>query len=193
VYRAPVEAFKEDTPYVIAIIALDEGVSAMMNLREVEPDAVTIGMRVEVFFEFGEGEYLLPQARPKKAYLFDTFEPGELLGCRNLLLERNLVEQWLTLFPEDQNGDFMPPGMMAAVYSRAYSSILQPRPPGNVHGEQVFTVNRIPRIGDELVTELFCEGKEMKNKRRWIRFASETRNLNGELMFTGLMTTMWAK
>lgn len=126
-------------------------------------------------------------------FVFDTFEPGKRIGHRTLTLSRDLVEQWLALFPEDRDGDAMPPGMMAAVYSRAYSDILVPRPPGNVHGQQVFTVNRMPKIGDELVTELSCEGKEMKGDRRWVRFSSETRRADGELMFSGLMTTLWAK
>lgn len=126
-------------------------------------------------------------------FVFDTFEPGKLIGRRTLALGRDLVEQWLTLFPEDRDGDTMPPGMMAAVYIRAYSDILVPRPPGNVHGQQLFTVNRMPKIGDELVTDLSCEGKELKGHRRWVRFGSETRRADGELMFSGLMTTLWAK
>ncbi len=126
-------------------------------------------------------------------YLFETFEPGKLIGRGTLRLGRDLVEQWLTLFPADRDGDNMPPGMMAAVYIRAYSGILLPRPPGNVHGQQVFTVNRMPKIGDELVTELRCEGKELKGDRRWVRFGSDTRRIDGELMFSGLMTTLWAK
>jgi hypothetical protein len=54
-------------------------------------------------------------------------------------------------------------------------------------------VSRMPKVGDELVTELSCEGKELKGDRRWVRFGSETRRTDGELMFSGLMTTLWAK
>lgn len=65
VHRAPLESFKTDVPYVIAIVALEEGVRAMVNLRGVDPGAVTIGMPIEVFFESTDGEYPLPQARPR--------------------------------------------------------------------------------------------------------------------------------
>ncbi len=64
VYRAPLDAFKPDVPYVIAIIELEEGVRAMMNIRG--PDALdtTIGTPVEVFYErVVEGAPPLPQAR----------------------------------------------------------------------------------------------------------------------------------
>ena len=126
-------------------------------------------------------------------FLFETFEPGKTIGSRTLTLDRELLEQWLALFPEDRDGERMPPGMMAAVYSRAYSSILQPRPPGNVHGQQSFMVRKLPKVGDTLVTNLRCESKELKGERRWVRFASETRCFDGELMFSGLMTTLWVK
>lgn len=57
-------------------------------------------------------------------FLFDTFEPGKPIGTRTLTLGRELVERWLMLYPEDRDGERMPPGMTAVVYSRAYSDIL---------------------------------------------------------------------
>lgn len=126
-------------------------------------------------------------------FLFDTFEPGALIGTRSLTLERDLVERWLRLFPDDRDGERMPAGMTAAVYSRAYSDILLPRPPGNVHGAQRFRIAQLPSIGDTLVTNLRCESKELKGDRRWVRFASETRRHDDTLLFSGLMTTLWAK
>lgn len=126
-------------------------------------------------------------------FLFDTFEPGTLIGTRSLTLERGLVERWLALFPDDRDGERMPAGMMAAVYSRAYSDILLPRPPGNVHGAQRFLIAQLPSVGDTLVTNLSCESKELRGGRRWVRFASETRRDDHTLLFSGLMTTLWAK
>lgn len=66
VHRAPLEAFKADVPYVLALVELEEGVRAMMNVRDVDPQAVRIGLPVEVFFEpTGDGTPPLPQARPR--------------------------------------------------------------------------------------------------------------------------------
>ena len=124
--------------------------------------------------------------------VFDTFRPGEIIGTRSLTLDHALVDQWVTLYPEDRDSDRMPPGMTAVVMIRAYSEILQPRPPGNVHGAQRFEIARLPRIGDTLVTTISCESKQLKGERRWVRFVSETRRADGTPMFTGLMTTLWA-
>jgi hypothetical protein len=125
-------------------------------------------------------------------FLFDTFTPGTIIGTRTLTLDATLVERWIALFPEDHNGDRMPAGMTAVVMSRAYSDVLQPRPPGNVHGAQRFEIASLPRIGDTLMTTIACDGKELKRERRWVRFTSETRRDDGTPMFTGLMTTLWA-
>lgn len=66
VHRAPVDAFKADAPYVIAIVELEEGVRTMMNVRVSDPASVAIGMPVEMFFEpTAEGKPPLPQARPR--------------------------------------------------------------------------------------------------------------------------------
>lgn len=64
VHRAPLDAFKADVPYVIAIVELEEAVRAMMNVRVSDPATLTIGMPVEIFFEpTAEGQPPLPQAR----------------------------------------------------------------------------------------------------------------------------------
>ena len=51
-------------PYVVALVALDDGVRLMTNLVEVDPDDVRIGQRVEVTWEpLTDGRHL-PQFRP---------------------------------------------------------------------------------------------------------------------------------
>jgi uncharacterized OB-fold protein len=48
VYRAPSPAFEKDVPYVVAIVATDEGPHLMTRLIKVKPEEVTVGMRVMV-------------------------------------------------------------------------------------------------------------------------------------------------
>lgn len=48
VYRAPSAAFEKDVPYVVAIVATDEGPHLMTRLVGVKPEDVVIGMRVSV-------------------------------------------------------------------------------------------------------------------------------------------------
>ena len=64
VQRAPTKAFRPDVPYVVALVDLADGVRMMMNLRDCDPDAAHIGMKVRIVFEQGTDGQALPQAVP---------------------------------------------------------------------------------------------------------------------------------
>ena len=66
VHRAPTPAFRDDAPFVVAMVDLEEGVRMPTNLVEVEPDPanITIGMAVEVIFEDITDEIALPKFKP---------------------------------------------------------------------------------------------------------------------------------
>ena len=66
VHRAPTPAFRDDAPFVVAMVDLEEGVRMPTNLVEVEPDpaGITIGMAVEVVFEDITDEISLPKFKP---------------------------------------------------------------------------------------------------------------------------------
>ena len=48
VYRAPSATFEKDVPYVVALVATDEGPHLMTRLMKIKPEEVKIGMRVVV-------------------------------------------------------------------------------------------------------------------------------------------------
>lgn len=54
-------------PYIVALIALEEGTRLVSNLCDVAPGDVTIGMPVELFFERFDGDLVLPLFRPRRA------------------------------------------------------------------------------------------------------------------------------
>jgi uncharacterized OB-fold protein len=64
VHRAPSKGFAEMLPYVVAVVALTEGPHLMTRLTQVQPEAVRIGMRVQVEFEKQDDETTLPVFRP---------------------------------------------------------------------------------------------------------------------------------
>ncbi|HUZ74437.1 MAG TPA: Zn-ribbon domain-containing OB-fold protein [Stellaceae bacterium] len=51
VTHVPTQGFEDRGPYPVALVELDEGVRIIANLVNVDPAAVTIGMRVKVAFE----------------------------------------------------------------------------------------------------------------------------------------------
>ena len=56
-----------DYPYIVALVALDEGVRLVSNLIDIAPADVTVGMAVEVSyqaFDGANGDLVLHQFRP---------------------------------------------------------------------------------------------------------------------------------
>ncbi len=49
--HVPAAGFEGKTPYIVALIELDEGVRMIANMINVRPEGMNIGMRVKVDFE----------------------------------------------------------------------------------------------------------------------------------------------
>ena len=64
VHRAPSPAFKDDVPYVLAIVELWEGVRMMTNIVGCDPAEVKIDMPVRVQFQRMSDEIFLPVFAP---------------------------------------------------------------------------------------------------------------------------------
>ncbi|MDP1692017.1 MAG: OB-fold domain-containing protein [Burkholderiaceae bacterium] len=65
IHRAPLASFIADTPYVLALVDLDEGFRFMCNVLNCDPAKVHIGLRVRVCFESRPGsEQKIPQVEP---------------------------------------------------------------------------------------------------------------------------------
>lgn len=64
VHRAPTAAFKADTPYIIALVDLDEGFRLMVNVRGGASSPLSIGQRVRIGFE-PRGDLAVPIAEPE--------------------------------------------------------------------------------------------------------------------------------
>lgn len=125
-------------------------------------------------------------------YLFDTLSEGTAFGTQVLHLSDTLMGRWTSLYPDDEPDGRMPAGMIAVASMRAYSDLVAPRPPGNVHGSQRYEMLRRPEVGERLTTSIACAGKEVKRDRRWVHFDTETRGEDGTPCFRGRMTVLWA-
>ena len=56
--------FRDELPYVMAYVELDEGPRLLTNIVECTPDAVRIGMRVEVVFDDVTDDIAIPKFKP---------------------------------------------------------------------------------------------------------------------------------
>ena len=194
VHRAPTAAFKDDLPYVIALVDLDEGFRMMMNVRGADAAQARIGSRVRVDFEPGAGPWPLPQAELLGATLtFDTFEPGRLYGSNTETIGQALLDRWCALYPWDRPAPgTVPAGVATVLTMRAYMHALQPRPPGNVHAGSTMRVLAPLRLGGRITTEIRCAGKELRRERRFVDVGSRSVDETGAVVAEGTLRLIWA-
>lgn len=58
------KGWKDDLPYVVAVIELEEGARLLSNVIGIAPDDVACDMAVEVVFDDVTGDVTLPRFRP---------------------------------------------------------------------------------------------------------------------------------
>lgn len=63
-HRTQARGFKDELPYILAWVELEEGVQVMTNLVGNDPARVTIGMPVQVTFEDVNADVSIPRFKP---------------------------------------------------------------------------------------------------------------------------------
>lgn len=122
---------------------------------------------------------------------FDWFEEGAVLGRHRVCLDDHMFARWAAIFPYAAD-ETMPPGMASPVMMQAYAAILDRKPPGNIHGGQVFRFRGFPKRGENVTTEFCCLSKAVKKDRRWLELGLTSTSDSGEVYWTGKMTVLWA-
>ncbi len=64
VYSYGPTEFSEDTPYIVAVVELEEGVRMMSNIVECTPGRVKCDIKVEVVFDDITEDFTLPKFKP---------------------------------------------------------------------------------------------------------------------------------
>ncbi|MEM9682147.1 MAG: MaoC family dehydratase N-terminal domain-containing protein [Pseudomonadota bacterium] len=93
---------------------------------------------------------------------------------------------------QDDGSPRRAPPMMAAIY---LIDILKARggPPGGVHAKQQLSFHRVIHVGDVLQTQGRVTDKYIKKERRYVVAEAETRNQKGQLVATGVITSIWGR
>ena len=129
----------------------------------------------------------------RPVFTYEHYESGKVYGEKTFRVDEAVMHKWLAVYPRDDGENVMPGGMLAMVILDAVLALNSPRPPGGIHVGQTFKIRRMPRVGEELITKVRCEDKQILKTRRIVRVETTTRNAaTGELMFTGTMTSIVA-
>ncbi len=125
---------------------------------------------------------------------FDDFEPGVVIGRKQMSLTPSFFEQWVALYPRSNNSGSVPMGAVALILMQAYTSVIENRPPGNVHVGQRCTLHRLPHAEALMEASVKCLEKRLSGERRIIQLLIEvTDATRHDSLMSGLMTLFWAQ
>lgn len=124
---------------------------------------------------------------------FDDFKEGAILGEATLTLEEARLARWAGLFGRTAPPAMAPAGLLVALLMEGYMDAISPRPPGNIHAGQWlrFTGGGIG-AGETLTVTMRCNGRELKNERRRVRFGAQLCDHDGRVVLEGEMRVIWA-
>jgi hypothetical protein len=127
---------------------------------------------------------------------FEDFNPGAVMGESVEVFDEKLAQRWQKIFgdqPADgANGAAEGASLAVVMMMRAYLNVVAPRPPGNVHARQRFSLESPPRQGEAIRTVIACVEKAFKRERRYVELQARGTGEEGRPIFTGRMTLIWA-
>lgn len=127
---------------------------------------------------------------------FDTFEPGTVMGESVVRYDEASAGRWQAIFggttDAGAGGAAEAAGMAVAMMMRGYLNVVTPRPPGNVHARQQFSLHNLPHAGEAICTTVSCVHKELRRERRYVELEAIGTGTGGRPIYTGRMTLIWA-
>lgn len=122
---------------------------------------------------------------------WEDFQPGAALGEGTQRFEDELSQAWRNIFGED-DGPAEAAGVAVAMMMRGYFGAVTPRPPGNVHARQRFTLEAMPQPGESIRTVVRCLSKELRRGRRYVELEVRGSGAGGRAVYSGILTLIWA-
>lgn len=127
---------------------------------------------------------------------FDDFRPGSLLGETSEKVSEELAAHWQRIFgdrPEDgAAGPAEGAGLAVVLMMRAFLRVVVPRPPGNVHARQRFSLLNQPHSGETVSSVVHCVGKELRRERRYVELQVQGSGEDGRPIYAGHLSLIWA-
>ncbi|MBS77763.1 hypothetical protein [Variovorax sp.] len=128
--------------------------------------------------------------------LFDDFVPGARMGETHMVYRAEFASQWERIFGAPSgDADRAAEGASIAtvMMMRAYMAVVSPRPPGNMHARQQIVLDGVPRLNEEVRTEVSCAAKEIRRDRRYVELLVDATGDGGRAIYRGRMTLIWAR
>lgn len=119
------------------------------------------------------------------AVTFASLEEGQPLGRHDWTPDEAAIADYRALYGP-AGGDALPAGLVTVAVMRAFMAALDGAPPGSIHAGQKTTLERLPRRGETMSTEIACTGKEIRRDRRWLTFRFTVLGHRGSVIAHGV-------
>lgn len=124
---------------------------------------------------------------------FDDLQPGALLGTRRQRIDADVLDQWAAVYGPLDPASEAPLGLVTVLVMRAYCSVLDHRPPGNINVGQSLRILRPPRRDEDVEVAVSCRSKRRSQARLIVEFGVEMRAAaSGQLLADGALVLFWA-
>jgi len=138
-------------------------------------------------------ESLPERSGSQEPWSFEAFQPDALIGTTSLAFDEAVMKQWQALFGTVGSGSEVPMATIPLLIMCAFSAVVVPRPPGNLHISQQCHLYRLPIIGQRMTAHVVCSSKELRGERRIVQFSIDLIDAQTQgLLCTGLTTIFWA-
>ncbi|WP_144109673.1 hypothetical protein [Paraburkholderia sp. BCC1886] len=134
-------------------------------------------------------------------WTYERFEENVAIGECEVCLDERQLALWRSVNARvgqspkcgDAIEDAAPGGLLVALAMRGYLSIVQPRPPGNVHASSVLRWGTVAAcVGEPLRVSVSCVGKSIARERRWVSLLVRLVNRNDALVLSSELKMVWA-
>ena len=130
----------------------------------------------------------------KSYWTYDRFVEGSSIGSTLKELDSNMIHRWNFIYDSGPVFDQMPRGLAQVIIMSAYTEVVQPRPPGNLHLGQHVEVYSTPKVGDQMSCKVFCIGKHKKKEKYLVTFQVDVGLASKCVaLFKGRLTILWAR
>jgi len=131
---------------------------------------------------------------PDDVWTYDRFKVDEVIGSSTEVIEEDFGLRWEALYRDSQRTGALPYGMANLIAMRAYSEVVKPRPPGNIHAAQFCELSEVPVVSRELRSEVSCIAKYIKRERKMIEFRVAVSDVeSARLLCESVLTICWAQ
>ncbi|MFL9950452.1 hypothetical protein PQR68_31095 [Paraburkholderia agricolaris] len=131
-------------------------------------------------------------------WTYDRFEENAALGECAVSLDERQLALWRSaggrVAPSPDDGRVAPPsGLLVALAMRGYLSIVEPRPPGNIHASSVLRWGMASvSVGEPLLVRVICLSKTIAKGRRWVSLLVKLVNRDDALVLSSELKMVWA-